>query len=85
MRMNAESHMESQNDQMNSNDYKKNTVQTNFCVMATSSFIDGIFSEGAWTKREAFQFFPLDCSEVNSAWLIISELVVSIIHLCGLY
>ena len=49
-----------------------------------SSFIDGIFYEEAGTKREAMSVFPLDCSEVNGAWLIISELAVCSIHLCGL-
>lgn len=42
--------------------------QTFVLLSMASSFIDGIFYEEAGTKREAISVFPLDCSEVNSAW-----------------
>ena len=42
--------------------------QTFVLLSMASSFIDGIFYEEAGTKREAISLFPLDCSEVNSAW-----------------
>ena len=55
-----------------------NTVTPNFVAIfvffgTASSFIERIFSLVTEAKREAILFF-FGCSEVNSAWLITSEL-----------
>lgn len=69
--MNAESHMES--DQINLNDYKKLLFKQTFALLGMASlFIDGIFSVKAETKREAI-LLPLGGSEVDSSWRIISK------------
>lgn len=70
-----------------------NTVTPNFVAIfvffdTAALFIERISSPETEAKREAILFF-FGCSEVNSTWLITSELAnqraKSTIHLCGIY
>ena len=70
-----------------------NTVTPNFGAIfvffdTAALFIERISSPETEAKREAILFF-FGCSEVNSTWLITSELAnqraKSTIHLCGIY